>query len=108
MAISLQCSAMATVSCLWVGILAARVRFRDKLVGMALGTAFLIAVNQLRLVQLFWMGVHRPHEFEMVHVLLWPILEAAMLLLVWYLWWCWLPSREPCTGAGAPPARLAA
>ena len=60
--------------------------WRAKLVGVLAGVATVLVVNVVRIVSLFYIGVHFPRVFEVVHVEVWPtaiMFLALFLFLVW-------------------------
>ena len=57
---------------------------RDRLTSAAAGSALILALNQLRLTSLFWVGIGNPAWFDFVHAVVW---EATMLASVLALWW---------------------
>lgn len=59
---------------------------RAKVLGLLAGTAFLFAMNLVRVVTLFWIGVIRTDLFETFHVDVWQpafILVSVLLFIVW-------------------------
>lgn len=60
-----------------------------KLAGIAFGVPVLIAVNLLRLVHLFYLGVYFPAAFGFAHELLWEGLLAIAFIGLWLGWLQW-------------------
>lgn len=73
-----------------VAILASRGSWSRKGVGIALAVLILAASNLVRLVHLFWSGVHDPDHFGLVHDLGWPAVTATLVVGSWFLWRRWM------------------
>ncbi len=73
-----------------LGLAALPGRPTPKLVAAGAGVAALVALNQLRLVSLFWVGVRAPDLYRFAHH--W-IGEPVMLLGVGVVWVLWLRHR---------------
>ena len=81
------CTALLPAVLLVVGIaLHPRGRAVHKLLGMVLGAAVVVLINQCRLVGVVWVGVQAPTLFGVVHGWLAP---AALLLLTTAYGWAW-------------------
>jgi len=81
-----RCTAVLPAALLAALIFASTAAPRRKLIGMALGVSILIAVNLVRLVHLFHLGVHRPALFEVTHGVVW---ELILIMATLGLWWAW-------------------
>lgn len=95
-----RCSGILPVTCLTVAIGASPGGVRRKVAGIALGVPLLLALNLVRIVHVFVVGVTRPDLFELVHGVLW---EGAIVAAVIGVWWIWL--RAPF--APDAPSRFA-
>ncbi len=71
-----RCTGFLPVVCLTVAIWASPGLARRKLAGIALGVPLLLALNLLRVVHVFVVGVTRPDLFTLVHGVVW---EAAIV-----------------------------
>ena len=78
------------------------VGLRRKLWGLAAGVTGLLVLNQLRIVSLYFVGVHWPRLFEMMHVEVWQVVFILLSIVLWAFWIQWALRR-----AGGP-ARVAA
>lgn len=89
-----RCTGILPVASLGVAILAFQAgSLRKKLIGLALGAPLIVAINLLRLVHLFRLGVTRPELFSFAHSVLW---EAGIVLAVvgvWAAWLAWIRQR---------------
>lgn len=81
-----RCTGVLPVAVLTILMMAACVPLRHKLFGLAVGIPVLILLNLMRLVHLFYIGIHRPAAFDLAHGVLW---EAAIMVAALGLWWCW-------------------
>lgn len=90
--ISRGCTGLVPIAFLVVAVLAYPADSRTKLVGLSLGVPFLAVLNLIRLVHLFYLGVHQPQLFELAHKVLW---QAVIVLAVLALWIaCTMQFRE--------------
>lgn len=80
------CTAFTPVALLAAAILPYPASWRARLLGVAVGAAFLIALNQLRLVSVVWLGVYAPQFFDFVHFWLWHALLIAATAGYWLGW----------------------
>ncbi len=89
-----RCTGILPVASLGVAIVAFPAgSWRRKLIGLALGAPLIVAINLLRLVHLFELGVARPELFSFAHSVLW---EAGIVLAVvgvWAAWLAWIRER---------------
>jgi exosortase/archaeosortase family protein len=80
------CTAFTPVALLAAAILFSPASWRARLVGVVVGAAFLIVLNQLRLISLVWLGVYAPRLFDFAHVWLWHALLIAATGGYWLGW----------------------
>jgi exosortase/archaeosortase family protein len=86
-AITRACTALIPAVLLAAALLSQPLPWRTRLIALLAGTALVVAVNQLRLVSLVWLGVHAPGLFQTGHALVWP---AVLVLASAGCWWLWL------------------
>ncbi|MDD5646343.1 MAG: archaeosortase/exosortase family protein [Candidatus Bipolaricaulis sp.] len=60
--------------------------WRARLVGCVAGSAALFAVNVVRLVSLYYVGVYWPGSLAVVHQVVWQSLVIAVVVAMWLLW----------------------
>jgi exosortase/archaeosortase family protein len=82
-----RCTGWMVAAFLLVGLFALPGRPRSKLRAAALGVLVVLAVNLVRLVSLFYIGVHHPRAFGFTHAVLW---EGIMILLAVLFWLPWM------------------
>lgn len=87
------CDAVQPSALFLAAVLASPVAFAAKLPGMLLGTAFLMALNLVRIASLFWVRVRWPAAFELLHVDVWQALFIFLAVLLWGAWAVWAVRR---------------
>jgi exosortase/archaeosortase family protein len=85
--IALGCTGLLPVAVLIVAILASPGSGAAKRRGVLVAVPVVLAVNLLRLVHLFYVGVHSPGLFALAHSVLW---EGAMVLVTFAAWLVWM------------------
>jgi exosortase H (IPTLxxWG-CTERM-specific) len=63
--------------------------WRRKLAGIVAGTLALQALNLLRIVSLYFIGLHYPAGFGPAHVEIWPVLFILAAISLWVGWIGW-------------------
>ena len=84
--ISSECDAVQLCAILLSAIVSFQAPMRSKVVGMVLGVVWLEAVNFVRIVSLFLVGVARPNAFQTTHEMVWPMVLIAITLATWIFW----------------------
>jgi exosortase/archaeosortase family protein len=87
--VSEGCDALLPYWVFGAAVLASPVSFAPRLVGLLGGAALLLLVNQLRIVSLYFTGVHAPAAFELMHVEVWQPLYIFFAITLWFLWAFW-------------------
>ncbi len=80
------CNGVEAMLILVAAVLAFPASWGKRLAGIAVGVAVIQVLNLVRVVSLFWLGVHRRGVFEMFHTAVWQtilILVAVGLFLLW-------------------------
>lgn len=70
-------------------VLAFPAPFFRKIVGITIGTLFMQALNLLRIISLFFVGIHRPAWFNTVHLEIWPPVFIMLAIVLWIAWIGW-------------------
>jgi len=86
MSIERGCDAIHPSALFLAAILAFPASLRKKVVGAVAGVALLLAINLLRIISLFYIRVHFPAAFEIMHVEVWQALFIFLALLCWIVW----------------------
>ena len=80
------CNGLETIYIFAAGVLAFPAPWGRKLLGLLLGSLAIQLLNVVRIVSLFYIGVHFPEHFEDSHVVVWQaivILFGVALFLLW-------------------------
>ncbi len=80
------CNGVEAMLILVAAVLAFPAAWRQRLLGLAAGVAVIQVLNLVRVVSLFWLGVHRRDVFETFHTAVWQtvlILVAVGIFLLW-------------------------
>ncbi|HKQ48442.1 MAG TPA: hypothetical protein VJZ71_10265 [Phycisphaerae bacterium] len=102
MKIAVGCDGLQPIALFCFAVLASPLPWRFKLPGLVAGTAALLALNIVRIVTLFWAGIHAPRVFEMLHIDVWQTIFIIAALLFWILWALWaLKRRAPIVHAAS-------
>ena len=83
------CDAVEPAALFASAVLAFPAPWRKKAVGIVAGTLVLLAINILRVVSLFWIGIVARPLFAKIHLEIWPllfILAAFALCAAWIRW----------------------
>jgi exosortase/archaeosortase family protein len=84
--ITRACTALIPVVLLAAAVLSQPLPWRTRLSGLLVGMLLVIAINQVRLVSLVWLGVQAPALFGAAHVLVWPVLLTLASAGYWWVW----------------------
>ncbi|MBI4914703.1 MAG: exosortase H [Acidobacteria bacterium] len=80
------CNGLEAMLIFVCGVLAFPAPWRRKLLGIALGFLAIQAVNIVRVVSLFYVGVLKPEWFSTAHVFVWQSAIILFAVLLWVLW----------------------
>ena len=80
------CTGLFLTAAFFAAVIAYPSRFSAKLVGITTGAAAIFAVNVVRLVSLFYIGVYLPRFLEPAHLLVWQSLLIVFVLVLWLFW----------------------
>lgn len=95
------CDAIPPAILIVAAVLAMPVGWRQRAAGIVCLFAGLQAVNILRVVTLFWVGILRPVWFNTMHLNIWPVVIVLLSVGGWMLWAAWAVGGR---GRGVPPA----
>lgn len=70
-------------------VLAFPLAWRQKLWAILIGVPLPLALNLVRIVSLFLLGVHAPALFNTFHLEIWPVVFILAALLLWVGWIRW-------------------
>jgi exosortase H (IPTLxxWG-CTERM-specific) len=98
------CNGVEATIVLLAAILAFPAPWKNKLLGLIVGTIAVQGLNVVRVISLFYLGQWDFQVFEWAHLYVWQALIMLDVLIVWLVWVRTLP-RAPDSGAGkgGPP-----
>jgi len=80
------CTGLFATGVFIVAVLAFPAGFLAKLIGVLFGVGAIFLINLVRLGSLFYIGVHFPDLFDVMHLLIWQSLIIVLALFLWLLW----------------------
>jgi exosortase/archaeosortase family protein len=92
-----ECSAVHVLAIYLAAVAAYPCRIRAKLVGAGVGIPAIIAINQVRLVGLQFVGHYFPDAFETAHLIAGQGLVIFAVLVLWMLWAVWVAQGMPAS-----------
>jgi exosortase/archaeosortase family protein len=107
--ITVGCTGLLPAVVLAAAILASPGTLDAKRRGLSVGVPLVLAVNLLRLVHLFYLGIHAPRVFVLAHSLVWEATLVLCTFVTWLVWTRWAARRAGQGGGGGGDggARLA-
>ncbi len=100
--VSRGCLGLVPAGFLAVGILAGPGGARAKTIGVGLGVSLVLGLNLLRLLHLFYLGVHDPRAFHLAHEVFWEVAIVLWVVGLWLLWLRWADRARGDRVAGGP------
>ena len=91
------CDAIQASAFFVLGVLAspAPVSLLSRVVPLAVGTLFLLVMNLVRIVSLYYTGVYFPRAFDVLHVDVWQAWFIFLPLFLWVIWARWVGRSQP-------------
>ncbi len=83
------CDAIEPAAIYVAAVLASPVGVWPKIPGILIGAATLLCINLLRIVSLFFVGVHYPQAFEVMHEGVWQAVFVVLAIVFWAVWVQW-------------------
>jgi exosortase/archaeosortase family protein len=88
------CDAIEPIAIFLAALLAFPASWRARIVGGLAGACLLLILNQARIVSLFFVRMHRPDWFHVMHVDVWQSAFIFLALLLWLIWAFWATRRR--------------
>jgi len=88
------CDAIEPVAIYVAAVLASPVVLRAKLMGILIGIAGLLLINVFRIVSLFFVGIHYPSAFNMIHEGVWQAAFIVLAIVFWAVWVQWATRED--------------
>ena len=92
--IAAGCNGVEAMMILIAAMLAFPAPWRYRLAGITIGISAIQALNLVRIVSLFFLGLWNQDAFEWAHLYVWQALIMLDALAVWLLWIRSLPSTH--------------
>jgi exosortase/archaeosortase family protein len=86
---AMNCDAMDVYILFSSALLAFPASVRARFIGLAAGLAALVALNVLRIVSLYFVGVYAPGGFDFCHMDIWPLVIVVATCAGFLLWIRW-------------------
>jgi len=90
------CTGLFTTGLFLIAVIAYPTGWKPKLIGAGLGLAGVFLLNVVRLVSLYYIGVHLPGFLDAAHQLIWQSVLIVFAVALWLLWagrWAHAPRR---------------
>ncbi len=88
------CDGIEALAIFWVGILIFPTIWKDKVSALVFGTLFLVILNIIRIVSLYWFRINIPSLFELMHVSVWQVLFIALTIACLLYWIGWTNKKN--------------
>lgn len=96
------CDAVQPTGLFLAAVLATPAPIRSRIAGMAAGFLALFVINLVRIVSLYYIGVHWPRWFQVMHIDVWAVAFIMLSLVLWIAWASWALPRRPVGAIHAP------
>jgi exosortase H (IPTLxxWG-CTERM-specific) len=80
------CNGLEAILIFVSGVLAFPAPWRSKVLGVVVGFGAIQVFNVVRVISLFYVGIHRRQWFTTAHVLVWQSLVIIFGVVLWLLW----------------------
>ncbi len=90
------CTGLFTTGLFLIAVVAFPAGWTSRLIGVGLGVGGIFLLNVVRLVSLYYIGVHLPGFLDPVHQLVWQSVLIVFAVALWLLWagrWAHAPKR---------------
>ena len=83
------CDAIAPVMLVVAGVLLFPAEWKKKLIGIGIGLFALFGLNLVRIISLYFIGIHAPDLFEFMHIEFWQVVFIGLAILYFFYWLNW-------------------
>lgn len=103
------CDAIEPIALFVAAVIAFPAPWMTKLPGLLIGTLVLTALNIVRIISLFYVGIWKNSWFDRMHEDIWQPAFIVFSLLFWVIWALWATkpanrsNRKPGSGTQQPP-----
>jgi exosortase/archaeosortase family protein len=102
--IVVDCAALDVQALFAAAVLAFPSKWSTRLIGLAVGVVAIFAINIVRLVALYFVGVHSTHLFKLLHEEVFVFVIVALVCGVFLLWARWATAQTRLRVASVPVA----
>jgi len=81
------CNGIYALSIVIAGIVAFPARWLPKLIGLLLGIIFIMFLNYVRIIVLWYAGIYSSFLFDTMHLYVWEFLIIVLGAGYWYFWY---------------------
>ncbi len=93
LSIAKGCDAIQPSVLMGAGVVALQVPLLVKIPGLLVGACALLTINLVRIVSLFYIGIHFPSIFHVMHVDVWQVAFVLLAIAFWAIWAVWATGR---------------
>ena len=96
------CDAVEPVAAFVAAVLASPVSLWAKVPGILIGAAAMLLINFVRIVSLFFVGIHFPQALDIMHLDIWQATFIVLAICFWAAWvqWATRPGRRQPDAVG--------
>ncbi len=88
------CDAIEPAATFIAAVIASPASFWLKIPGIIVGSLAMMVINIIRVSSLFFVGVHAPASFDMIHEQIWQPVFIVLAVAFWAVWMHWATRRE--------------
>jgi exosortase/archaeosortase family protein len=96
MTVAVGCDAIQPAALFGCAVLASPLSWRSRMGGLMIGVPLLLLLNLVRIITLFYAGLHFRSAFDVLHIDVWQGLFIVAALLLWIVWFL-RAQRSPAT-----------
>ena len=89
-----ECSGIEPIALFVCAVLAFPAAFKRKVPGIIAGSLLLAAINFVRIISLFLIGVYFPSALNIMHLDVWQALFILLAVVFWILWLQWTKQTQ--------------
>lgn len=83
------CDSIAPIMLVVAGILLFPAEWKKKLLGIGIGIVALFTLNLVRIISLWFIGLHAPDLFEFMHIEFWQVVFIGLAIGYFFYWLNW-------------------
>lgn len=87
------CDALVPIFLFCSALLAFPAKWKRKLIGLGAGVGFLLLINIVRIINLYWIKLYYPSAFDLMHLEVWQVIFILLGILCWAFWMQWTQKK---------------